>query len=143
MSPRSPEHENIVGWLLRRLFTEVNLERYEIRVRAALSLGDSEPEPDIFVFANHTRTPYHPATAALVIEVAVSSQQRDLRVKPRLYAGADAPVYWVIDVARGRALQHSDPQDDEYGLVEIVTELTAPHLGVTVSVADVLAASAR
>ena len=40
------------------------------------------------------------------------------------------PVYWVIDVERGRAVQHTQPQGDEYGRVEIVTELTAPHLGI-------------
>ncbi|RKQ87365.1 putative restriction endonuclease [Solirubrobacter pauli] len=83
--------------------------------------------------------PYHAATAALVVEVAVSSQTRDLKIKPRLYAAAGAPVYWVIDLDGGRAVQHSEPSGDTYGRVEIVNELTAPHLGVRIAVADVLA----
>ena len=51
------------------------------------------------------------------------------------------PVYWVIDVDRGRAVQHTEPQGDEYGLVEIVNELTAPQLGLSVPVANVLASA--
>src|SRR3954452_7756666 len=102
-------------------------------------------------FTGSTRTsttdvdqPHHPATAALVVEVAVSSRRRDLRVKPRLYAGAGVPVYWVIDVDGGRGVQHSEPVDGEYQRVEVVTELTAPHLGFApIPVADVLAATAR
>jgi Uma2 family endonuclease len=141
MSPKSPEHENIVAWLLQHLFAGVDLERYEIRSGAALSLGDSEPEPDLLVFDRNAERPYHPATAELVVEVAISSRSRDLEVKPRLYAGAGVHVYWVIDVERGRAVQHSQPAGDEYGLVEIVSELSAPRLGLTVPVADVLASA--
>jgi hypothetical protein len=48
----------------------------------------------------------------------------------------------VIDVERARAVQHTQPQGDEYGRVEIVTELTAPHLGIEpIAVADVLRAA--
>lgn len=142
MSPRAAEHENIIAWLHEHLFDLVDRGRYQLRVGASLSLGDSEPEPDIFVIARDVDRPYHPSTAALVVEVAVSSRTRDLKVKPRLYAGAGVPVYWVIDVERGRAFQHSDPIGDEYRLVEVVTELTAPHLGLApIAVADVLASA--
>jgi len=141
MSPKSPAHERIIRALAKRLVAEVDAERFDIGFGAPLSLGDSEPEPDIAVFELGVEEPYHPATAALVIEVAVSSRTRDLKVKPRLYAGAGVPVYWVIDVERQRAVQHTQPQGDEYGRVEIVTELTAPHLGLSVAVADVLASA--
>ena len=141
MSPKTPEHENIIGWLLDRLIDAVDRDRYQIRAGAALSLGASEPEPDLLVIARESERPYHPATAELVVEVAVSSRNRDLKVKPRLYAGAGVSVYWVIDVERGRAVQHTQPQGDEYGRVEIVTELTAPHLGLRVVVADALASA--
>ena len=51
-------------------------------------------------------------------------------------------MYWVIDLDGGRAVQHSEPADEEYRRVEVVTELTAPHLGLApVAVADVLAAA--
>lgn len=142
MSPKSPAHERIIRALAKRLVAQVDAARFDIGVGAPLSIGDSEPEPDIAIFELGVEEPYHPATAALVVEVAVSSRTRDLKVKPRLYAGAGVPVYWVVDVERARAVQHTQPQGDEYGRVEIVTELTAPHLGIEpIAVADVLKAA--
>jgi Uma2 family endonuclease len=133
MSPKTPEHERAIARLLRRLFTGLDLGRYEIRAGAPLSLGSSEPEPDLIVLEADVEQPYHPATAALVVEVAVSSQRRDLRVKPRLYAGAGVPVYWVIDVDGRRAVVHSRPVGESYEDVAVVApdgELAAPHIGL-------------
>src|SRR3954452_19453607 len=83
MSPKTAEHENAIAWLAERLFEWVDRTQYQVRVTAALSLGDSEPEPDLTVIDRTVHRPYHPATAVLVVEIAVSSQRRDLRVKPR------------------------------------------------------------
>jgi Uma2 family endonuclease len=116
---------------------------YRVRVGAPLSIGDSEPEPDLVVIEHGVDEPYHPATAALVIEVAVSSQRRDLRVKPAIYARAGVPVYWVIDLDGGRAVAHTSPGDGGYASVEIVSELDGAHVGLApIAVADVLAAAA-
>jgi Uma2 family endonuclease len=142
MSPKTREHEQAILWLLKRLFAAVDVSRFDIAVGAPLSLGDSEPEPDLIVVEAGVARPYHAATAALVIEVAVSSLRRDLSVKPRLYARAGVPVYWVIDLDGGRAVVHSEPAGDAYERVEVVTELTAPHLELEpIAVADVLAAA--
>src|SRR3954471_24654084 len=142
MSPKTREHELAIRWLLKRLFTELDPTRYDSGASAPLSLGSSEPEPDIIVVEPGVKAPYHAATAALAIEIAVSSQRRDLRVKPRLYATAGVPVYWVIDLDGGRAVMHSGPENGEYARVEVVAELTAPHLGLTpIPVADVLASA--
>jgi len=144
MSPKTPAHERVIRFVLDRFIAGIDLDRYSIGVGAPLSLGNSEPEPDLAIFDRKRDDPYHPATADLVVEVAVSSRRRDLRVKPRLYAGAQVPVYWVIDIDGRRAVLHSEPSDGEYGRVEVVTELTAPHLGLApIPVADVLAVSAR
>ena len=84
MSPKSREHENVIAWLAATSDRRRRRERYQVRVGAPLSLGASEPEPDLMVIERDAPRPYHPATASLVIEVAVSSQGRDLRIKPRL-----------------------------------------------------------
>ena len=60
-------------------------------------MADSEPEPDLAVVRG-PRADYrtaHPATAQLVIEVAVSSIEID-RVKALIYAEAGVPVYWIV-----------------------------------------------
>jgi Uma2 family endonuclease len=142
MSPKTPAHENVISFLARRLFTGLDLVRYEVRIGAPLSIGDSEPEPDLIVLEFGTPQPYHPATAALAVEIAVSSQRRDLRAKPPIYARAGIPLYWVIDLDGGRAVAHSEPSDDGYASVEIVAELSAGQLGLApIAVADVLAAA--
>ena len=115
---------------------------YQLRTGAPLSIGDSEPEPDLTVITRGTKQPYHPATAALVIEVAVSSQRRDLRTTPAIYARAGVPTYWVIDVEGGRAVAHTEPGPDGYASVEIVGELDAAHIGLApIAVADILTAA--
>ena len=91
MSPKTPAHERAIRWLVRELSRSLDLDRFELGVGAPLSIGDSEPEPDLIVLERGTPQPYHPATAALVVEIAFSSQRRVLRAKPPIYARAGAP----------------------------------------------------
>jgi Uma2 family endonuclease len=145
MSPKTAEHENAIAWLNRHLMLGVDLERYEIRVASALTTDRSEPEPDVMVIERDAPRPYHPGTAALMIEVAVSSQRRDLRVKPPIYARAGIPRYWVIDLDGRRAIVHEQPGPEGYGHVEIVGAdgmLVADHIGLpAIPVAELLAAA--
>jgi len=87
MGPKSPEHENAITCLHRWLVASVDLDAYDLFVTRPLTLGGSEPEPDLAVTERwNTETQAHPSSALLVIEVAHSSQLRDLGVKPALYA---------------------------------------------------------
>jgi Uma2 family endonuclease len=95
-----------------------------VRVSAALTLDRSEPEPDLFLIDLDAPRPYHPGTAKLVIEVAVSSQRRDLRTKPPIYARAGVPLYWVIDIDARRAVVHREPGPDGYANVEMLGRTT-------------------
>ena len=104
MSPKSPAHENVIAALADRLLDGLDRGRYQLRIGTPLSIGDSEPEPDLIILERGTAQPYHPATAALVVEVAVSSQRRDLRTKPAIYARAGVPLYWVVDLDGRRAI---------------------------------------
>jgi Uma2 family endonuclease len=146
MSPRTPAHEQAVTWLLNRLLAlGLDPARFEVQAGTPLSLGTSEPEPDLTVVEVDAPRPYHASTAALVIEVSVSSLRRDLRQKPILYARAGVPVYWVIDIHGRRAVIHSEPREDGYGRVDTCGAdgcLVAPHVGLAeIAFADVLAAA--
>ena len=114
MSPKTRAHENAVAWLTNWLTDAVDRRRHQVRVGSPLTLEDSEPEPDLAVIPRDAPRPYHPATAALVIEVSVSSLQRDLARKPSLYAAAGIDEYWVIDLAGRRVVIHRDPRSDGY-----------------------------
>jgi Uma2 family endonuclease len=114
MSPRTPEHERIAAHLTRLLANRLD-SSFALRVASALTIGDSEPEPDFAVIAPDTPEPYHPGTAELVIEVSLSSLRRDLTVKPRIYASAGVKEYWVIDVEHSMVIVHRNPGTDDYG----------------------------
>jgi Uma2 family endonuclease len=145
MSPKTAEHENAIAWLADLLHRWIDPDRYQVRVASALTTERSEPEPDVMVIERDAPRPYHPGTAALMIEVAVSSQRRDLRVKPPIYARAGIPRYWVIDLDGRRAVMHEQPGPEGYGHVEIVGAdgvLVADHIDLpAIPVADLLAAA--
>lgn len=128
MSPRTREHENAIEWLNDWLMFRIDRKHYKVRVASSLTLDDSEPEPDLAVIPVGVARPYHPATASLVVEVAVSSLRRDLMQKTTPYARAGVLEYWVIDLAGRRAVVHRRPGDDGYAESFVVgagDELTA------------------
>ncbi len=114
MSPKSPRHERAGRWLARWLFDHVDRTTHEVGASCPLTLADSEPEPDFVVLARGTPSPYHPATAALAIEIAVSSLRRDLTIKAPIYAAAGVVEYWVVDLDGRRVVVHRDPAPDGY-----------------------------
>ena len=61
------------------------------------TLADSEPEPDIAIVRGTVRDffSHHPTTAALVIEIAVTSATED-RALAALYAEAGVEEYWIV-----------------------------------------------
>jgi len=72
------------------------------RSQKALTLAESEPEPDVAVVPGPRRRygSAHPtpAEARLVIEVSDSSLLIDRHDKGSIYARAGIPVYWVVNV---------------------------------------------
>ena len=73
---------------------------------------------------------HHPNTAALVIEIAISSVSLD-REKASLYAEAGVEEYWIILPVERRVEVHRRPQDGSYldhAVVEGETVLTCGSL---------------
>lgn len=103
---------------------------WHVRLHAPLALApDSEPEPDVAVVAGAPRDylAAHPATAALVVEIADSSLRLDRRVKGALYARAGIQDYWIVNLADGAVEVHRDPRPTSiprraarYGSVTVV-----------------------
>jgi Uma2 family endonuclease len=114
MRPKTPRHEHVVAWLADWLRDHVGRSAHQVRVGAPLTIGGSEPEPDLVVIALPHPPDAHPSTALLVIEVSHSSLRRDLHEKPALYAQAGVDEYWVLDLDASRAVRHRDPLDGAY-----------------------------
>ena len=129
MSPKSPPHENAIRWLHNDwLIRSLDLDRYAVAVGSPIRLANSEPEPDVMVLDRSVPRPGHPTSSPLVIEVAFTSGDRDLTIKPRLYAPA-VDEYWVLDLRRRALITHRDPSGEYYKNVSIHTgeTLIEPH----------------
>ena len=135
MSPRSPEHENTILWLIRWLRRNL-ADELDFLVTGSLTLGNSEPEPDVAILERRPPALEHPSRALLVIEVALTSRDRDLRTKPTIYAPAVAE-YWVVDLERRCVVVHRDPAGDGYRDVTVAPrgETIAPR-AVTIAELD-------
>jgi Uma2 family endonuclease len=113
VSPEGTQHAEIKARLIRRL---APFERHVLRVESPLVVPDrtSLPQPDIAVVESGDYSRAHPHSALLVIEVAVSSLATDTRIKPDLYAAADVPDYWVVDIAAKRVRVFREPRGPGY-----------------------------
>ncbi len=85
-----------------------------------ITTARSEPEPDISVIKGGRRDfrGHHPSTAVLVIEVAVSTLQKD-RSKAAIYAEAGVQEYWLVEPETRRVTVYRSPEMNGYR--EIVT----------------------
>ncbi len=107
VTPQGWEHDDLVielnRWLSRRLPGP-----WRVMVQGSFAAGArSQPEPDVAVVLR--RPGAHPDTAALVVEVAQSSQRLDLVHEPRVYAAAGVPVYSVVDLPAREVVVHGAP----------------------------------
>jgi Uma2 family endonuclease len=132
MGKKSPQHENAVRWLQDWLIAQLDHARFQFMIAGSLTLGTSEPEPDVAIMH---RTPpsiaSHPSASLLVIEVAWSSHVRDRRTKPTVYAPT-VEEYWVVDLDNQIVVIHRASNGSAYRDVTthprgaIVTPVSAP-----------------
>ena len=144
--PQSPLHRASrirVSRLLRLVLTPVFEVADECPIHVAF---DGEPVPDIIALrgGGAEDATQHPSSedVALLVEVAVSSEQSDLGEKSLLYAQAGISDYWVVLPERERIVVHRDPTPDGYravatlGVSDTLSPLAAE--GVTLVVRDLL-----
>jgi Uma2 family endonuclease len=115
-----------------------------VSIQSPVSLDDeSEPEPDLAVLPGRPGdySAAHPSHPALVIEVAESSLTFDRRDKGSLYARAQLPEYWIVNLVERVLEVYRDPGPDptaHYGSrYRSVATLTSPAVIVPVRVASV------
>lgn len=85
---------------------------YVVRMQLPLDLSpSSQPEPDIAVVRGIIRdyATAHPTTAVLVAEVSESTLTFDRGEKASLYASAEIPEYWVVNLRNQRLEVYRDP----------------------------------
>jgi Uma2 family endonuclease len=117
MTPQGPAHALAIQSLTRLLAQGLPAD-LALRPQLPLTLlDDSEPEPDLAVvrLSDARSREHHPRTALLVVEVAGDSLRLDRQMKAGLYARAEIPDYWIVNLAEGTVEVHRDP-DPEAGV---------------------------
>ena len=120
MSPIGKNHASIVRRLTMLLTPKLSPD-YIIDVQNPLVLDDySEPVPDLMILPHrddfYQADGVHASDVLLLIEVAHSSLEKDTLTKLPLYAEANIPEVWIIDV-EGRVLnRYTNPKGKGYQL---------------------------
>ncbi len=100
MSPQGTPHWTSV-WLTVHVLERIFRKGYVVRSQAPLDLeGLGEPEPDVAVVPGvvYDYQANHPKGALLIVEVAETSLDYDRTVKASMYARAQIPEYWVLNL---------------------------------------------
>lgn len=105
--PRGTPHDDTLD-LAEGEFQRLVPAGWFVRTQRAVTLTDSEPEPDLAVVrgprGRYRASHPTPGEIGLIAEVAASSLPFDRVDKARAYARSGVAVYWVIDVA-GRRIE--------------------------------------
>ena len=97
----NPPHDGTILRLNNRL-VRLLPSGWQARVQSAITLPDSEPEPDVAIVRGGERSfdTHHPGAADVdvVIEVAASTLPGDRTDKGRVYAKAGIREYWIVNL---------------------------------------------
>ncbi|MDZ7958405.1 MAG: Uma2 family endonuclease [Aulosira sp. DedQUE10] len=141
MSPEGEPHAYFsteAGEYLTRILGD----RATIRPAKPITLpNNSEPEPDIAIlqrlgreYLNHH---LYPENIFWLIEYSDFSLEKDLEIKSKVYAEAEIPEYWVVNLKKRQLVVFRDPQDGEYASKSTLTggtiyPIAFPDIAVTV-----------
>ncbi|MGK7924888.1 MAG: Uma2 family endonuclease [Spirulina sp.] len=114
-----------------------------VRIQLPITLSTSEPEPDIAVVRIDPNfyCDRHPQAEdiLLLIEIAVTTFDKDYREKAPIYARANIPEYWLLNVSDRQAYIFRDPSPSGYqsqhqlSATEGIVPLAFPDLEISLS----------
>lgn len=111
---RNPAHDVAID-LAQEVLRGLVPEGWRVRGQSAVTMPDSEPEPDLAVVRGRARDyrDRHPGPddMALVVEVADSSLGRDRGLKRKIYARAGVPAYWIVNLVDRTVEVYSEPEE--------------------------------
>ncbi len=124
MSPQGPKHLRITGWFGRELVLALGRSWDVFQHSPYAATDDSAPEPDVSVTPLGSSLREHPSAAVLLIEVSDTSIALDRRIKSAIYAEANVPEYWIVDIS-GDELNvevHTDPTPRGYRRIDVLRD---------------------
>jgi Uma2 family endonuclease len=111
--PKSPYHQWLVRYLSELLTPLMEAGSRFLSLESPVAIANSEPEPDLAVISGQYSDfkVNHPTTAEFVIEVAISTLEKD-RLKAGIYASANVPEYWIVDAENKQLEAYTRPDID-------------------------------
>jgi Uma2 family endonuclease len=92
---------------------QLNTPDWHVSINPAVTLADSEPEPDAAIvrgnFEDYDKRFPVAGEVGVAIEFADASLEFDRVVKQRIYARAGIPEYWIVNVVDTRLEVYTDP----------------------------------
>ena len=125
MSPIGSLHAAVVNQIVECFFERLS-KKVIVSVQNPLDIGgNSLPESDIILLKrkeNHY-TQSHPlaSDALLVVEVSGSTFEKDKYVKVPLYAQAEIPQAWIVNLQENEIEVYRNPKDGRYKNIEIIS----------------------
>lgn len=111
------EHANCVNKLAKYLIKVLLDSSFEVSIQNPIRLEKSRPEPDLVI---QTKTSWEsdedPVSSdiLLLVEVAQSTLRYDREVKLPIYAQANIPMYWIVNLEAKNVEVYTKPSADTY-----------------------------
>jgi Uma2 family endonuclease len=109
---RNPPHDAAIQKGMK-MWLRVSPPGWDLRVQSAVTLMNSEPEPDFAIVRGDENTylTRHPAAAdiGLVIEVSDSTLPGDRDDKGRIYASSAIAFYWIVNLINRQVEVYTSP----------------------------------
>lgn len=148
VTPPNPPHDEAVTVCTYALMRACE-DRAVVRTQCSFFASNwSLPHPDVAVVAGRLGDHWtnHPRSALLLVEIADSSVKQDRLSKARIYAAANVPEYWILNLRESviEVMRDPDPATALYRETRIAAagetlELAALP-GARVAVAELLPA---
>jgi Uma2 family endonuclease len=115
--PRKPPHDGVL-WIIDHAIQGFLPQNWHTRGQSAITLEDSEPEPDISVVRGPmtiylTRHPQR-GDIGIVVEISDTTLDFDRNEKGPIYAAALIPHYWIVNIAGQLIEVYTNPANGAY-----------------------------
>jgi len=115
--PKNRRH-SLVTQLTREALANAVSDGWFVDAQEPITTADSEPEPDVMIVRGQRRDYIEdhptPPDIALVVEVSDATLQRDQTLKRRLYAAAEIPIYWIMNLPEQQLEVYTNPFEGSY-----------------------------
>ncbi|WVL02411.1 Uma2 family endonuclease [Cyanobacterium sp. Dongsha4] len=114
----------------------------DVRFNGPITLSNSEPEPDIAIVklpeSKYNEHHPYPDDIFWLIEIANSSLNKDLSIKKNIYAQAQIPQYWIINLMEQELIVFRQPENGDYAVKitwqkPIINSLAFPEIDIIIS----------